>query len=138
MLTIIVLVSLLTCLPNQEVRYAQSDGQSVTQKADPVTPQCSQPTAERDALINEAEAGGYTVRRLMLLGNVYTGDEILHRSMLLREGDIFTRRKLVASLRSVSKLKTIYPVRLNDVALSLTGEPDKTVDLTICFKEKGH
>jgi hypothetical protein len=57
--------------------------------------------------------------------------------MLLREGDVFTRRKLVASLRNLSKIKAAYPVRLNDVELSLTGETDKAVDLTICFKEKG-
>lgn len=53
-----------------------------------------------------------------------------------QEGDLFTRQKLVKSLRNMSKLRSeIYPVKLKNVELQL-NEPEKTVDMLICFKSK--
>jgi outer membrane protein assembly factor BamA len=97
---------------------------------------CSQPVAEREALIRQAETNQYTVRRVEFVGNSYTLDAVLRRRIaaLLEEGDVFTRRKLIMSLRNAGKLKTIYPVRLRDVVIRL-DKSGKMVDMNICFKE---
>ena len=53
----------------------------------------------------------------------------------LNEGQRFTRRRLVTSLSSVSRLRIIYRVRLRDDVLRI-DESDKPVDIEICFREK--
>jgi hypothetical protein len=53
----------------------------------------------------------------------------------LQEGEKFRRSNLVRSLKNVSRLKTLHPVRFSDVMLRLE-ESDKLVDMVICFKEK--
>ncbi|MBV9928897.1 MAG: hypothetical protein JOZ96_28050 [Acidobacteria bacterium] len=97
---------------------------------------CSQPAAEREALIRKAEAEEYTVRRVEFLGNEHTSDQSLRRRILLMEGDPFTRKNLVETLRSLSRARAIYPVGLADVELSLSGGSEKEVDTVICFREK--
>jgi hypothetical protein len=98
---------------------------------------CSQSTGSREALIQRAEKLRFTVRRVEFLGNTYTRDEVLRRRMTgLQEGDLFSRQKLVNSLRSMSKLRNeIYPVKLKSVELQL-NEREQTVDMMICFKPK--
>lgn len=103
---------------------------------DPVP--CSQSTATRESLMRQAEKQRFTVRRVEFLGTTYTPDEVLRRRMAtdFQEGDLFTRQKLVKSLRNMSKLRSeIYPVKLKNVELQL-NEPEKTVDMLICFKSK--
>lgn len=99
---------------------------------------CSQSTASRDALIRRAEKLRFTVRRVEFVGTTYTRDEVLRRRMTnFQEGDLFTRRHLVNSLKNMSKLRReIYPVNLKNVKLRL-NEPEQTVDVTICFRPKG-
>jgi outer membrane protein assembly factor BamA len=70
-----------------------------------------------------------------LIGNDFINDHELRKRVLLQEGDFFARKKLMQSLTSVSKLKTIYPVTLNDVVIQL-NDREKTIDITICVKEK--
>jgi outer membrane protein assembly factor BamA len=79
----------------------------------------------------------FTVRRVEFVGTTYTRDEVLRRRMTnFQEGNIFTRRKLVNSLQSMSKLRNeIYPVKLSEVELRL-NESERTVDMTICFRPK--
>jgi outer membrane protein assembly factor BamA len=99
---------------------------------------CSQSTATREALMRQAEQQRFTVRRVEFLGTMYTPDEVLRRRMVtdFQEGDLFARRKLVNSLRNMSRLRSeIYPVKLKNVELRL-NEPEKTVDMLICFKSK--
>jgi Surface antigen variable number repeat len=98
---------------------------------------CSQPAAERDILINEAEKNRYTVRRVELIGLTYTRDEVLRRriTILLQEGDLFTRDRLVKSLQNVSKLKMIYPVSASHVVIQL-DRTEKAIDMIICFRER--
>jgi hypothetical protein len=99
--------------------------------------ECSQPTAERDAIIREAEKDQYTTRRVEFIGNRYVRDAMLRSrtNLGLQEGELFTRWNLVRSLRNVSTLKRIYPVRMNDVELQLNRN-DKTIDMVICFRER--
>ena len=107
---------------------------------------CSQPAAARERLMRRAEQKKFTLRRVEFVGLTYTPDNVVRRRMVrftqddrvvsFNEGDFFTRRRLVQSLRSMSKLRReIYPVQLRDVSLNL-NEDEETVDLLICFKAK--
>lgn len=62
---------------------------------------------------------------------------VLRRRIIigLQEGELFTRRNLVRSLRNVSRLKIIYPVSQKDIEMQL-NRSEKTVDMIICFKER--
>ena len=133
MVTILLLISLLTCPPNQNAKSALLVGQAT----DRTSLECSQPEAERDSLIREAEENQYTVRRVEFVGNEHTRDYVLRRRLInLTEGDVFTRLNLVKSLESLSKLKTvIHPVKLSDLTIRL-DRADKLVDMEICFKER--
>jgi outer membrane protein assembly factor BamA len=97
---------------------------------------CTQPVGEQATIIREAEANHYSIRRLEFLGNESIGDWVLRKRMgTLQEGEKFRRSNLIRSLKNVSRLKTLHPVRLSDVTLRLE-ESDKLVDMVICFKEK--
>lgn len=87
--------------------------------------------------MRRAERLRFAVRRVEFVGTTYTRDEVLRRRMTnFQEGDLFTRQKLVNSLRSMSKLRNeIYPVKLKNVKLQL-NEREQTVDMTICFKPR--
>lgn len=115
--------------PTGAVRQEQSNT--------PAPFECGQSTKEQNEIIREAEKDHYTTRRVEFIGIRYTRDEVLRRRITigLQEGDIFTRRNLLRSLRNVSKLKTIHPVNVRDVELHL-NRAEKTVDLIICFNEK--
>ena len=54
---------------------------------------------------------------------------------MLQEGNAFARAILIKSLKSVNKLRTIYPVRLSDVLAHLNDQ-EKVIDVAICFREK--
>jgi outer membrane protein assembly factor BamA len=99
--------------------------------------ECSQPAKEQDAIIREAERDHYTTGRVEFIGNENTSDMVLRRktNIGLEEGELFTRRNLIRSLRNVSTLKVIYPVRVADVKLKLNPS-EKTIDMSICFKER--
>ena len=108
----------------------------VIQAASPQTSiKATQPSIERESLLREAIANRYTVRRVEFSGNETTRDNILRGRIFLQEGDVFTRRNLLRSIANVSKLKIIYPVRLNDVFVRL-DRTDKLIDLTIRFRER--
>ena len=128
-ITTIVLSLILAILP---VAVATQEQSSATGSS-----QCSQPAEEQNALIREAERDHYTTRRVEFIGNNYTRDMVLRRriNIGLNEGDLFTRRNLIRSLRNVNTLKVIYPVKVADVELHL-NHSEKTVDMIICFKEK--
>ena len=97
--------------------------------------ECRQP--EREALMNDAEQRQFTLRRVEFLGLIQPPDEKMRSQMSnFNEGDIFSRAKLTDSLAKMSLFRNeIYPVRLTDLMLRL-NEPDKTVDITICFRPK--
>jgi outer membrane protein assembly factor BamA len=97
---------------------------------------CTQPAQEQAAMVREAEAKHYSIRRLEFLGNENISDWVLRKRMkALQEGEKFSRSNLVRSLKNVSRLKSLYPVRFSDVILRLE-KSDKLVDMVICFKER--
>ena len=99
---------------------------------------CNQSASEQRSLITEAERLKFTVRRVEFLGLTYTHDQVVRDRMtpLVNEGYLFSRKKLVQSLQSMSKLrKAIYPLRMSDVILYLDRN-EQLVDMTICFKQR--
>ena len=96
---------------------------------------CSQPQAERAALMREAEKEKYTVGRIFFIGNEHIRDRVLRRRVLLNEGDLFKRRRLLSSIDNLNRLRTIKPVRLADIKVRLINE-DKIAEIWICFKER--
>jgi outer membrane protein assembly factor BamA len=96
---------------------------------------CSQNLREQSQLISEAEASEYWIRRVEFLGNATIRSKVLARRVFLVEGDIFTRKVLERSVRSLSKLKIIKPVQLSDVEVKLVRE-HKVIDFLICVQEK--
>jgi hypothetical protein len=100
--------------------------------------QTVQTPAERNNLIDEAQHNEFTLRRVEFVGLTYTRDHVLRDRMtpIINEGDVFTRRKLVTSLRRMSTLKrTIYPLRLTNVVIQLDRK-SRFVDLIICFRQR--
>jgi hypothetical protein len=54
---------------------------------------------------------------------------------VINEGDVFTRAKLLKSLRRMSALnRAIYPLQLRDVVVRL-DRTDRLIDVTICFRQ---
>ena len=98
---------------------------------------CSQPATERDNFMDEAQRNHFTLRRAEFLGLTYTRDTLMRGRMtaVINEGDLFTREKLVRSLRRMSTLKRVYPVRLKDVEIRL-DRSNRLIDLAICFRER--
>jgi hypothetical protein len=133
--TLLIVLSIIFLAPQLQGRQAKISRAGVVSAFPPV--QCSQPASIRGQLMREAEKKRYTVRRVEFIGHTYTRDETLRRRMSnLQEGELFSRRKLFNSLRSVSKLRgEIYPVRVSDVVIQL-NRPDQLVDMIICFKPK--
>ena len=90
--------------------------------------------ARRDALMREAEAGRYSVRRVEFVGNRRTRDDVLRRRLAFDEGDLFTKELLLQSLRQLSGLKAVRPVGLEDVDVRL-DRAGRSVDLSIRLRE---
>lgn len=86
-------------------------------------------------LMDEAQKTEYTVRRVEFSGNEHIRDNTLRRRFLQQEGDVFSGKALEQSLKNFSKLSTIYPVTLNDVAVRLDRK-EKLMDFTIYFRER--
>ena len=101
-------------------------------------PACYQSASERNKILEEAQRNEFTVRRVEFVGLTYTRDQTLRDRMtlIINEGDVLTRDKLVRSLRRMSGLKrAIYPLHLTDVALRVDRQ-DGLVDMTICFRQR--
>jgi outer membrane protein assembly factor BamA len=113
------------CLPNS-IQSTQSNQSAANSR---------QTKAERFQLIDEAERNQYWVRRVEFVGNEHIRDSTLRRRFLQQEGDVFTRRDLAKGLKSLSRVKLIYPVTLYDVDVRLTRE-DRLIDLVIFFRER--
>jgi hypothetical protein len=121
------------------IKATRSEGGYLVDDAQLLKPSpCYQSVVERDALMSEAERDTFTVRRVEFIGLTYTRDQMVRDRMtpLVQEGDLFSRKKLVKSLQSMSRLRaSINPLGLRDVVVQL-NRSDKSVDMIICFKQK--
>lgn len=71
----------------------------------------------------------------MFLGNEKTRDIVFRRAIWLNEGDPFSYEFFQRSLKSLSGLKQIYPVGIDDVKASFDND-DQAIDLIFCVKER--
>lgn len=99
------------------------------------TKPCYQDKNEKMQLIEQAESRPLRVRRIEMSGNTTTRDRILRDRMVLKEGDIFRQSLLMRTIRNISKIKTIKPIRLEDVGIRLDRR-DGSVDFVFCVVEK--
>jgi len=86
-------------------------------------------------MMSDAESAKYTLRRVEFSGNEHIRDAVLRKQLVHQEGDLFSRKLLDESLKSLSSIREIYPVTLADVVARLDRE-EKLIDLTIAFRER--
>ena len=93
----------------------------------------------RDNLIDLAEREEYTIRRIYIGGNTYTRFREFRERMLpdFFEGFVFIRRLLVDSVQRISKMKSIYPITIDDVDVAI-DQQHKRIDFWINVKQKPH
>ena len=98
---------------------------------------CRQPTLERDAIIKEAERGQYHIHWIYIVGNTYTRFRDFRRKMAdeFNEGYIFERRFLEESVKRISKMKTIYPISMDNIEVRLDRDK-KEINFDICVTQK--
>lgn len=98
---------------------------------------CRQSTELRDSLIAEAEAAQYNVLHIEFVNNVHLSGRKLFRKSgpAINEGDIFTRRNLETAMKRVSKIKSIYPLTMENIEIRL-NRSNKSIDILFCLKEK--
>jgi TonB family protein len=119
-------------LPEQETNSVRESPQETA------STQCNQSATEQNSQIAEAQREKFTVRRVEFWGLTYIPDRKLREKLgpFLNEGDLFSAKKLVRSLQSMSEFKKdIYPVRMKDVELYL-NRSERTIDMLICFKPR--
>lgn len=85
--------------------------------------------------MKKAEQSQYIVHYIYFTGNTYTKASIFRRQMLMQAGDIFSTQLLYKSLRSLSKLKVLEAVTLEDVEIKLNEEA-REINFTITVREK--
>ena len=86
-------------------------------------------------LLRQAEANGYTMRRVEFSGNKHIRDDLLRKQFVQGEGDLLSLKLLEQSLKNLNSLGSLYPVTLDDVEARLDRE-EKLIDLTIYFRER--
>jgi outer membrane protein assembly factor BamA len=98
---------------------------------------CEQDKDERNRLIKKAESNQYNIRRIEISGNT----SIRHREFVKRmadyfnEGDIFTTKALEKTVKNFAKMKTIYPINMDNVEIRLSEEL-KDIDFVFCVKQR--
>src|SRR5262245_14206056 len=116
-------------LSTLDMSQSKSQGQPTFSDA------CSQNESEKIANLEEAEKNGYAIGRVGFFGNQNTRDLVLRKRILLEEGEPLTREKIEESLKRLSKLKIIYPLRFANFEIQL-DRANKIAHLEICVTEK--
>jgi len=129
------ILSVFLTLNIQGVKVCPRPGDDASRSTVTAKSPCSEQDPDQDKLLQEAEKNGYTTRRVCFWGNEKTRDIVFRRTILLNEGDSFSYDFFQRSLRSLSKLKEIYPVGPNDVKASFDKD-DQAIDLIFCVKER--
>lgn len=97
---------------------------------------CIQPPSVRDPSIAEAEKQQFNVRRVEISGSTYTRDKEFRRRMVVtNEGDIFERKNLEMTVKRIAKMRSIYPITINDVVVGLDRQY-KDIDIVFCVRQK--
>ncbi|MGE3465787.1 MAG: POTRA domain-containing protein [Pyrinomonadaceae bacterium] len=126
-----VFVLLVLSLTSGYAVYAQQDSEKDVDK-DP----CAQSPELRIAMAEEAERDQFTITRVYFFGNQTVRDRDLRKKLKRStEGDIFTLSGLEGGIKRMSKMVSIYPITLENVALRL-DRPRKDINMTFCVKER--
>jgi len=115
-------------------------GQEKSEKGSVDAP-CRQDTAERDKIINEADENKINTWRVTIYGNTYTRYREFRKRFEngIGEGDIFTRSALDGTLKGISRMKTVYPITINDVKVWKETHPAwkvETINIAFCVRQK--
>lgn len=97
---------------------------------------CGQEAKVQNPLVEEAEQKLFTIRRVEIVGNT----TIRHREFVKRlrrfnEGDIFTRKSFEKSVKSVSNMRSIFPITNENAEIRLDREHGD-VDIVFCVKQR--
>lgn len=97
---------------------------------------CNQ--AKKDTIrdIKNAEANTYRISRIEIWGNTYTRDKDFRNAMILKGGDIFTKKSLDETIANFGKMKQLKPVTIKNIKMSLDTE-NKDIYMIFCVEEKG-
>ena len=81
---------------------------------------------------------GLTVRRIEFEGVPNTPDRVVRRAFWIKEGDVFSRRRLAQSLKSLNRLGLFERVTEANISWRKYGDivPSDQVDLLVSVKEK--
>jgi len=105
---------------------------------------CGQEQKIRDTLISQAEEEEFNVRWIVISGNTYTrGRDFFKRiNPVINEGDIFTLKNLEKAVKRVSKMRTIYPISIENVEVRTermferNGRTYNVIDVIFCVRQK--
>lgn len=98
---------------------------------------CGMKKEQLGPLIEEAERGRFTIRRIEIACNTYTRYQTFNKKMAkgFHEGDAFNKKSLEESLANLSNLKIIYPIAIENIEVRLDRSA-KDIDLVFCVKQK--
>jgi outer membrane protein assembly factor BamA len=108
---------------------------AVRAQTEATSPKCGYDSNVLDPLVNEAEQKGFAVRRIEISGSTYTGHRTFVKRMVMDEGDLFTRANLERTVRGISRMKEIYPIKVENVEVRLDRD-DTSIDILICVIQK--
>jgi len=97
----------------------------------------SKTSQERDSRLEIASREQYVVAHVYVAGNVHVKDRDVRKRLLsgFTAGDIFVREAFDNSLKEISRIKAIYPVRIDDIDVRL-DEKEKHLEVTINIRER--
>ncbi len=98
---------------------------------------CGQTKVIRDPLIDEATAKYFNTRRVEISGSTYTRHRkfVRHMEDGLMEGNIFTLTALEKTVKRISKMKSIYPITMDNIEIHLDREQND-IDIVICVEQR--
>ncbi len=96
---------------------------------------CGHSADIRDPIIEEAERSEFNVRFVSIVGNTYTRYREFGKRMYQSEGDIFTREKLERTVKRISKMRSIYPINMDNIEVRLDRN-NGYIDIVFCVKQK--
>ncbi len=98
---------------------------------------CGHAKEIRDTLIKEATETPFTTRRVEISGNTYTRDRDFRQRMVagMNEGDIFTLTALEKTLKRISKMKSIYPITMDNIEVR-TNREYKEIHIVFCVEQR--
>lgn len=119
------------------VRAQETDHQSAANCLQMVERMLEQNRLVQDKFIDEADRNEFNTLHVEILGSTYTRYREFAKRMTpgLHEGDIFTRAALEESVKRISNMRSIYPITMDNVAVSLDRD-HKRIDIQFCVKQK--